>query len=46
MLGPNVYFEIRYEDLLADPRSVMSKICAFLGKNSVSPQNFRKSTGG
>ena len=44
MLGPNVYLEIRYEDLLADPRSVMSRICAFLGEEfSESLVNFRKS---
>ena len=31
-LGPDTYVEIRYEDLLADPKGTMMHICAFLGE--------------
>ena len=31
-LGPDTYVEIRYEDLLADPKGTMLQICAFLGE--------------
>lgn len=31
-LGPNLYMEIRYEELITNPRKVLEEICAFLGE--------------
>lgn len=31
VLGPQRYLEVRYEDLLDDPESELSRLCAFLG---------------
>jgi hypothetical protein len=31
LLGPELYYEIRYEDLVADARRECMKLCAFLG---------------
>ena len=43
-LGPKVYFELRYEDLLRDPVAICKKICGFLGEEySDSMVNFQKS---
>lgn len=43
-LGPEVYFEFRYEDLLADQVATVQKICGFLGEEfSDSVINFQKS---
>jgi hypothetical protein len=30
-LGPDRYLEVRYEDLVAEPESVLSEVCAFVG---------------
>jgi hypothetical protein len=32
-LGPGVYHELRYEELLADPELVLRRLCAFLGED-------------
>jgi len=32
-LGPNRYFELRYEDLAEDPESTLVRTCAFLGED-------------
>lgn len=43
ILSPESYIEIRYEDLLADPRGTMTQICAFLGEQYTdSLVNFSK----
>src|SRR5262245_26269268 len=39
-LGPELYFEIRYEALVARPEQECAKLCAFLGVPS-EPQMFR-----
>jgi hypothetical protein len=31
VLGPSRYFELRYEDLLAQPETILRKLCRFLG---------------
>jgi hypothetical protein len=31
-LGPERYFEVRYEDIIADPEREMRAVCAFLGE--------------
>ena len=42
-LPNSTYLEIRYEDILRDPRAVMLKICDFLGEEfSESLLNFKK----
>ena len=44
VLGPKVYLEIRYEDLLKNPVATVRKICEFLGEEySDSMVNFQKS---
>jgi sulfotransferase family protein len=44
-LGSDVYYEIRYEDILADPVGVMQKICVFLEEEyNNSLVNFEKSS--
>jgi hypothetical protein len=43
-LGPDVYHEVRYEDLLKDPAKVMQRVCLFLGESySDNLVNFKKS---
>ena len=32
-LGPNRYFELRYEDLVEDPEGTLVQTCAFLGED-------------
>lgn len=32
-LGPNRYFELRYEDLAEDPEGTLSRACSFLGED-------------
>ncbi len=44
-LGSDVYYEIRYEDILADPVVAMKKICVFLEEEyNDSLVNFNKSS--
>lgn len=44
-LGGNVYFELRYCDLLAEPEKMMRSVCAFLGEEySDSLVYFQKAT--
>ena len=44
-LGSDVYYEIRYEDILADPVGAMQKICVFLEEEyNNSLVNFKKSS--
>ena len=44
-LGSDVYYEIRYEDILADPVGAMRKICVFLEEEyNDSLVNFKKSS--
>jgi hypothetical protein len=31
LLGPRLYFEVRYEDMVTHPAKEMAKLCAFLG---------------
>lgn len=31
-LGPDTFYEFRYEDLVAEPESTLEKLCAFLGE--------------
>jgi len=43
LLSPETYVEIRYEDLLSDPRGTLTRICDFLGEQySDSLVNFNK----
>jgi len=44
-LGPSRYHQLRYEDLLSDPKGIMEEVCGFIGeafRDSVI--NFRRST--
>ena len=34
-LPPGTYYELRFEDLIAEPRRVLGEICAFLGEDFV-----------
>jgi len=44
-LGSDVYYEIRYEDILSDPVGAMQKICVFLEEEyNDSLVNFKKSS--
>ncbi len=36
-LGPDRFFELRYEDLTADPETMARKLCAFLGEEFEAP---------
>jgi hypothetical protein len=43
-LGSDVYFEMRYEDLLADPKAALQRICVFLDEAfDDAILNFKKS---